>query len=153
MKRNVFVLIGLVILANVSFTSCEDLLSDDNKNSREDTEHYYRTVQDSLFFYRNGKLQQANYYYYDSTGYQTRSLNLMYNDNRILIQKQENSNYTDGDKNISFCNNYGYKLDTRTVTESSGSGNDRSNSRKTYTYYLGQQILTNENIQVQNGNL
>lgn len=150
MKRNVFVLIGLVILANVSFTSCEDLLSDDNKNSREDTEHYYRTVQDSLFFYRNGILQQANYYYYDSTGYQTRSLNLTYNDNGILIQKQENSYYTDGDKNISFTNNYGSKLDTRTVTESSGSGNDRSNSRKTYTYYLGKQILTNENISQKN---
>ena len=143
MKRTVITLVGLSVLMFFTFVSCEDKLLDDNKGSEEDMEvSPYRTLQDSMFYYRDGKLQQANYYYYDSIGNCVKALD--YDNEGNLIRNQEVTFFSEGNKNITYYNNNGLKDDIKFVRERSGSGVNYIETYKYYAYHEGNWILTYE---------
>ena len=100
MKRTVIALVGLSVLMFFTFVSCEDKLLDDSKGSEDNIEvSPYRTLQDSMFYYRDGKLQSANYAFYDSIGRRIKTLGLGYDNEGNLIMNQEVTFFSEGNKN------------------------------------------------------
>lgn len=149
MKRTVFTLIGLSVLMVFPFVSCEDKLTDDKKNSGEESEGEgsYKTVQDSVFYYSNGKLQRASYSYFDSKGNQTGSLNLRYDAEGNMTFKEERtmtSSDEDGNNTVVFVNNNGLSENQKVENTYSGSGRNYTRSIKRYIYHNGEWLLMSD---------
>ena len=69
MKRTFLPLVGLILLMNVSFVSCDDkLIEKDNGNEEIDEGDIYVTVVDSMFSYENGQLRVVRYNTYGQDG-------------------------------------------------------------------------------------
>ena len=149
MKRTVFVLIGLFLMS-FPFVSCEDKLNDDDKkNSGEgiEGEDSYKTVQDSAFYFSNGKLQRANYSYFDSKGNQIGSLALQYDtEGNLIVNEERTMTYSDEDGNntVVFVNNNGLSENQKVENTYSGSGRNYTRSTKRYIYHNGEWLLMSD---------
>ena len=147
MRRTVFTLIGLSVLMCFPFVSCEDKLTDDKKNSGEEIEGEgsYKTVQDSVFFYSNGKLQRVQYQFFDSIGNIIRGLNKSYdNYGSLILNSETNYIYSDADRRnyTSYTNNHGLSCDRKVEFNI----NNVNRTQKEYVNYGGEWLLVRENI-------
>lgn len=156
MKRTVITLVGLSVLMFFPFVSCVDKLLDDNKGSEGNTEESpYRTLQDSSFYYRDGKLQHAFYSFYDSIGNCVKALNLYYDNEGNLIMNVETTYSYEENKRViySYYNYYGLKDDVKYVCERSGSGINYIETYKYYAYHEDNWILTYEGFSQRDNNM
>ena len=131
------------------FVSCEDKLTDDKKNSGEESggEGSYKTVQDSSFTYYDGKLQRASYSYFDLTGNQIGSLNLQYDtEGNLTVNEERTIVYSDEDGNntVVFVNNNGLSENQKVENTYSGSGKNYTRSSKRYIYHNGEWLLMSD---------
>ena len=156
MKRTVLTLVGFVFLSSIAFVSCKDNLLDGDGDSKGEGEvSPYRTVQDSVFMYRDGKLSSKSYYYYDSDGTPVRQLNMQYDTEGNLTVNQEGTYTYKSYRNnhteyVILWNNNGLKDDAKEEYKNVRSDNNSSNSRKNYVYHDSKWILVNENYSESN---
>lgn len=161
MKRDLFILMGLGLLMSATIVSCEDKVIDKDNGSesrKEGSEVVYRTVQDSAFSYRDGKLSQASRYYYDSDGKIIRELIHAYDTDGNLTRNEEGiytyrsySYDVESDYTVVYDNN-GLTYDRKIEQYSKHSGNNITSTRKSYSLIDGKWLIWNEQCRESNDN-
>lgn len=143
MKRTLLPLVGLILLMNVSFVSCDDkLIEKDNGNEEIDEGDIYVTVVDSMFSYENGRLRVARYNTYGQDGRNQSVIYQEFDENGDLIDDEyavydysmykPHKGYSDYEYTMT-VDNHGLWPDIKEIRKSNGTGNNSTSS--IYQYF------------------